>query len=96
MIGENVAWDLIRIVVAVSLLFVWVVRYSNIVAEFKEYQLPNWFRDCLGIIKCVGAVMLLTGQPALVAIASYGLIALMTAAFLMHIKHQGNKRQMKH
>ncbi|MBE0543396.1 MAG: hypothetical protein IH623_18795 [Verrucomicrobia bacterium] len=28
--------------VAASVFFVWVVRYANIIQEFKQYGLPDW------------------------------------------------------
>ena len=36
---------ILRIVVLVTILFVWVVRYDNIRNEFREYKLPKWLRD---------------------------------------------------
>ena len=45
-ISANLAFDLLRILLAVSLFFFWVVRYDNIVKEFRDdYDLPNWLRD---------------------------------------------------
>ena len=35
----------------VSVLFVWVIRYDNIIKEFKQYELPDWLRDFVGILK---------------------------------------------
>ena len=43
--------DGLKILVGVSILFVWVVRYHNIVEEFKLYHLPDWLRDLVGILK---------------------------------------------
>ena len=34
---------LLKIIIVASIFFVWVVRYNNIVTEFKEYQYPDWF-----------------------------------------------------
>ena len=36
--------------VVASVLFVWVVRYANIVQEFKQYGYPDWLRDMVGIL----------------------------------------------
>ena len=41
--------SLLRVVVLVSVLFVWVIRYDNIIKEFKQYELPDWLRDFVGI-----------------------------------------------
>ena len=32
----------IKTIVAVSIFFVWVVRYREIIEEFKFYKLPSW------------------------------------------------------
>ena len=36
---------ILQIVTATSILFVWVVRYKNIIQEFEQYNLPSWLRD---------------------------------------------------
>ena len=41
----------LQAVVAASVFFVWVIRYANIVQEFKQYGLPDWLRDLVGILK---------------------------------------------
>ena len=85
---------LLKIVIATSLFFVWVVRYSNIVTEFKEYSLPDWFRDLMGIVKLCFAVLLFQTSPELIVIGSGGLVVLMMAAFLVHIKFKHTIIQM--
>ena len=35
----------LKLLVLASVLFVWFVRYDNIVKEFIEYKYPNWLRD---------------------------------------------------
>ena len=49
--------DGLKILVGVSILFVWVVRYHNIVEEFKLYHLPDWLRDLVGILKITFAII---------------------------------------
>lgn len=34
----------LQALVAASVFFVWVIRYANIVQEFKQYGLPDWLR----------------------------------------------------
>lgn len=72
--------------VAVSIFFVWVVRYDNIVAEFKEYGLPEWLRDLVGILKLTFSVLLLIGieRPVFAVIGGGGIALLMAAAFVTH------------
>ena len=37
--------------VSVCIFYVWVVRYQNIISEFKEYGIPEGLRDLVGILK---------------------------------------------
>lgn len=55
--------SVINIFIATSIFFVWVIRYDNIILEFKEFNLPNWIRDLTGIIKLSFAAMLVIGGP---------------------------------
>ena len=91
---STLAIDIIRISIAVSIFFVWIVRYSNIVNEFQEYGFPNWFRDIMGILKCIAAAFLLTGSVPLMSISSSILFVLMLSAFIVHIKHSHTIIQM--
>jgi uncharacterized membrane protein YsdA (DUF1294 family) len=77
-----------KILVATSIYFVWVVRYENIVKEFKEYGLPDWLRDLTGILKMTFAAMLLFATPenALDAIGSLGIAGLMLCAQVTHFR----------
>lgn len=77
-----------KILVVTSIFFVWVVRYENIVTEFKEYGIPAWLRDLTGILKLTFAAMLLFGQQDryLPIIGSLGIVALMACAQVVHIR----------
>lgn len=85
---------LIKIMVVVSIFFVWVVRYSNIEKEFKEYGFANWFRDVMGIIKLSACGMILSGQTSFLLLAAIILGVLMCAAFIVHIKVKHTLIQM--
>ena len=52
----------IKAFVAASIFFVWVVRYREIIEEFKFYELPSWLRDLVGILKLSFAVMLFSND----------------------------------
>jgi|TARA_B100000959_G_scaffold254132_1_gene285600 hypothetical protein len=78
--------DGLKILVGVSIFFVWVVRYQNIVEEFKIYQLPNWLRDIVGIFKITFAIMLQTTSAYLVLLGSAGIVFLMVAAQFTHFR----------
>ena len=78
----------LQALVAASVFFVWVVRYANIVQEFKQYGLPDWLRDLVGILKMTFSLMLLIGierSPFAVA-GGIGIAALMGAAFITHLR----------
>ena len=80
--------EILQIITATSILFVWVVRYENIVTEFQQYQLPTWLRDMVGNLKISLAIMLLAGiyNEKFKLLGSCGLILLMLAALFTHIK----------
>ena len=80
--------EIIQIITATSILFVWVVRYENIIKEFKQYQLPTWLRDMVGILKISFAIMLLVGiyNEKFKLLGSCGLILLMLAALFTHVR----------
>lgn len=78
----------LQALVAASIFFVWVVRYDNIIAEFKHYGLPDWLRDIVGILKLALALLLLIGierKPLAVA-GGLGIAALMACAFVVHLR----------
>ncbi|KAB2653268.1 MAG: hypothetical protein DVB33_03775 [Verrucomicrobia bacterium] len=74
--------------VAASVIFVWVVRYDNIIQEFKHYGLPDWLRDLVGILKLTFALLLLLGiqRASLAMIGSLGIAGLMACAFAVHLR----------
>ena len=78
----------LQALMAASILFVWVVRYDNIVAEFKQYRLPDWLRDFVGILKLTFALMLLIGieRKPLAVTGALGIAALMAGAFVTHLR----------
>lgn len=78
----------LQALVAASIFFVWVVRYDNIIQEFKQYGLPDWLRDLVGILKLTFALLLLLGiqRTSLAMIGSLGIAGLMGCAFVMHLR----------
>lgn len=64
------------------------VRYANIVQEFKQYRYPDWLRDLVGILKMSFSLMLLIGierVPFAVA-GGVGIALLMLAAVVTHLR----------
>ncbi len=84
---HNLTISLQALVVA-SVFFVWVVRYANIVQEFKQYGLPDWLRDLVGILKMTFSLMLLIGieRGAFAVAGGIGIALLMSAAFVTHLR----------
>jgi len=78
----------LQALVAASVVFVWVVRYGNIIQEFKHYGLPEWLRDLIGILKITFALMLLIGveRPLFAVMGGFGIAILMGAAFVTHLR----------
>jgi uncharacterized membrane protein YphA (DoxX/SURF4 family) len=77
-----------QVLVAASVFFVWTVRYQNIVQEFKQYGLPDWLRDLVGILKLTLALLLLIGieRRAFAVAGGLGIAALMGCAFVTHLR----------
>lgn len=78
--------DLIKIFVFSSVLFVWVVRYNNIVEEFRFYNYPDWLRDLVGIVKISLVIMLIRDELYFVKIGAIGIMILMLAAMITHFR----------
>ena len=78
----------LQALVAASIFFVWVVRYSNIIEEFKQYGLPDWLRDLVGILKITFALMLLIGikHGFFAVVGGAGIAILMAAAVVTHLR----------
>lgn len=78
----------LQAVVAAAVFFVWVVRYANIVEEFRQFGLPEWLRDLVGILKLTFALLLLIGidRPPMAVMGGLGLATLMSAAFATHLR----------
>ena len=78
----------LQTLVAAAVFFVWVVRYANIVEEFKQFGLPEWLRDLVGILKLTFALMLLIGidRPPMAVAGGLGIAILMAAAFVTHLR----------
>ncbi|MFL2948480.1 MAG: DoxX family protein, partial [Nitrospinales bacterium] len=76
----------IKAVVTGAIFFVWVVRYQNIVEEFKVYRLPPWLRDLVGVLKLSFAFMLHIPDPTTVLFGSSGISFLMVAALVTHLR----------
>jgi hypothetical protein len=77
-----------QVIVAVSVLFVWVFRFDNIVVEFKQYGLPDLVRSMVGASKISLATLLIAGIwfPSLVLYPALIMAFLMICAQYFHFK----------
>ena len=76
----------LKALVAGSTFFVWVVRYKNIIKEFKVYGLPIWLRDLVGALKLSFVIMLFSADLSIVILGSLGIASLMFAALITHLR----------
>ncbi|CAN5490447.1 hypothetical protein BH09BAC3_BH09BAC3_33210 [soil metagenome] len=79
---------LAQLIVAVSIVIVWVFRFDNIVKEFNQYGLSNLTRTIVGATKIVLATLLVAGiwYPSLVLIPALLMAFLMLCAQYFHFK----------
>ena len=56
---ENII-TLFKIIIAISIFIVWVVRFDNIVDEFKHFGLSNIIRSLVGAAKISMSTVLIT------------------------------------
>ena len=77
-----------QLIVALSVGFVWIFRFDNIVTEFKQYGLSDFTRTLVGATKIILATLLVAGiwYPALVLIPALLMGFLMAAAQYFHFK----------
>lgn len=79
---------LAQLIIAASIVVVWVFRFDNIVLEFKQYGLPDLVRNMVGATKIALATLLVAGiwYPQLVLVPALLMAGLMVCAQLAHIK----------
>ncbi len=84
---ENIA-ILAQLIIAISILIVWVFRFDNIVVEFKQYNLSDLIRSMVGASKISLATLLIVGifYKEVVFISAILMAFLMVCAQIAHIK----------
>lgn len=77
-----------QLIVAASVVFVWVFRFDNIVKEFKQYGLSDLTRTMVGSTKIALATLLVVGiwYPSLILIPALIMAFLMLSAQYFHFK----------
>jgi len=80
--------NLAQIVVALSVLFVWTLRFHNVLKEFKQFGLSDLTRNLVGATKISLATLLLVGiwYSSLVLIPSIIMGFIMIGAQYFHFK----------
>lgn len=84
----NIYSTIAQLVIALSVGYVWIFRFDNIVKEFKQYGLSDLTRTIVGASKIVLATLLVTGIwfPTLVFIPALIMAFLMMCAQYFHFK----------
>ena len=79
---------LAQIVVAISLAYVWIFRFDNVIKEFKQFSLSDLTRNLVGATKISLATLLVAGiwYSPLVFIPSILMGLLMIGAQYFHFK----------
>jgi hypothetical protein len=77
-----------QIIVALSIIYVWVFRFDNIVSEFKQYGLSGLIRSFVGAAKIDLSTLLIAGiwYPSLILVPALLMAFLMIAAQCFHLK----------
>ena len=77
-----------QLIVALSIAYVWIFRFDNIVKEFKQYNLSDLTRTIIGSSKIALSTLLVAGiwYPDLVLIPALLIAFLMLSAQYFHFK----------
>ncbi|MAV65166.1 MAG: hypothetical protein CMG00_08265 [Candidatus Marinimicrobia bacterium] len=86
MVSIEIIAEILKLIATVSILFVWFIRYENIVKEFKDYGYPDWFRDFIGILKISFIFMLHSSTYHVNFFGAIGITFLMLGAVITHIR----------
>jgi uncharacterized membrane protein YphA (DoxX/SURF4 family) len=89
----------LQLIVALSLLNVWLIqakkptkwrggKAQNIIEEFQAYGLPIWFCYFVGVLKVIGAILLIVAiwVPEVLQPTALGLAVLLLGSIIMHLK----------
>jgi|APGre2960657468_1045069.scaffolds.fasta_scaffold134037_1 hypothetical protein len=77
-----------QLIVAISVLFVWIFRFHNVEKEFKQFGLSVTIRSAVGTSKIALATLLLVGicQPSYVFYSAISMGFFMLSAQYFHFK----------
>ena len=79
---------LAQVSIALSVAFVWIFRYHNVILEFKSFGLSDLTRNFVGVSKIALSTLLVTGvwYPSLVFVSSLLMGFFMVSAQFFHFK----------
>ena len=85
---ENIFLTLTQITLGLSVAYVWIFRFDNVVKEFKQFGLSDLIRNLVGATKISLATLLIVGIwcSSLVLIPSILMGMFMIAAQYFHFK----------
>jgi hypothetical protein len=85
---ENIFLSLTLITLGLSVAYVWIFRFDNVVKEFKQFGLSDLTRNFVGASKIALATLLIAGiwHSSLVQIPSIIMGVFMIAAQYFHFK----------
>ena len=77
-----------QIALSLSVIYVWVFRFHNVIAEFKSFGLSDLTRNFVGVSKIALSTLLITGIwfPSLVFVSSVLMGIFMVSAQFFHFK----------
>lgn len=80
--------DLLQVIVALSVAFVWTFRFHNVIIEFQQFGLSDLTRSVVGVSKIALATLLIAGiwYPSLVFAAAVLMGLFMVSAQYFHFK----------
>ena len=85
---ENIFLSLTQVILGLSVVYVWVFRFDNVVKEFKQFGLNDLTRNFVGAFKIALATLIIAGiwHSSLVQIPSVIMGLFMIAAQYYHFK----------
>ncbi len=77
-----------QILIAMSIGFVWIVRFDNIVREFKQYGIPDLLRNFVGASKIAMSTLLIAGiwYESLVLVPALFIAFMMICSQFFHFR----------
>jgi tellurite resistance protein TehA-like permease len=84
---ENISL-IFQIIVAISVYYVWIFRFHNVISEFKQFGYSDVFRNFVGAAKISISALLIMGlcYNEITLYAALGMAFFMLSAQLTHVR----------